>query len=176
MAPSGAWWRPVAPSGAVGPWSQFPKIPLFRKGENFGMFYSGYSDLFRIFRFSVFRTIPESSVPEYSPPPPKWPLLFLSHFPLFCIAGTVQICDPPPLGPEISVLEAYPQVTYLGGFTLRGPCWYFQNIKDINSFKKIGIFQFDQKINDITIGHWTHNIKNNFMIPRQRQIWRRWRS
>ncbi len=22
----------------------------------------------------------------------------LSHFPLFCIAGTVQICDPPPLG------------------------------------------------------------------------------
>ncbi len=32
--------------------SQFPKIQLFRKGENFGMFYSGYSGLFRIFRFS----------------------------------------------------------------------------------------------------------------------------
>ncbi len=41
------------------------------------------------------------------------PLYFLSHFPLFCIAGTVQISDPP--------LEArnqrktYPRVTNLGG-------------------------------------------------------------
>jgi hypothetical protein len=38
---------------------------------------------------------------------------FLSHFPLFCIEGTIQISDPL-WGPEIGVPEAYPRVTYLG--------------------------------------------------------------
>ncbi len=43
---------------------------------------------------------------------PETPSIF-KPFSFICIADTVKINDPP-LGPEISVPEAYPRVTYLG--------------------------------------------------------------
>ena len=58
--------------------------------ENFkilGNFYSVYSDLFRIFRFSLFRRIPEYTGPEYFLPLP----LVLSPFCLIPIVATWRV-------------------------------------------------------------------------------------